>query len=79
MVIQSFNRKTPSVSPPFNKKGERFDADGKYIRKWVPELKNILGNEVHNPDRKLRLEASYPEAMVDHHEAIAIYKSKYSG
>ena len=61
------------------RQSERFDADGKYIRKWVPELKNILGNEVHNPDRKLRLEASYPEAMVDHHEAIAIYKSKYSG
>ena len=61
------------------RQSERFDTDGKYIRKWVPELKNILGNEIHDPDRKLRLEVSYPEAIVDHHEAIAIYKSKYSG
>ena len=61
------------------RQSERFDADGKYIRKWVPELKNILGNEIHDPDRKLRLEVSYPEAIVDHHKAIAIYKSKYSG
>ena len=61
------------------RQSERFDADGKYIRKWVPELKNILGNDIHNPDRKLRLGVNYPEAMVDHHEAIAIYKSKYSG
>jgi deoxyribodipyrimidine photo-lyase len=27
---------------------ERFDPDGKYIKKWIPELKNIEPKDIHN-------------------------------
>ena len=29
--------------------GEKFDKDGKYVRKWVPEIKNIPNKFIHKP------------------------------
>src|SRR5699024_7694555 len=29
--------------------GERFDPDGDYVRRWVPELRHIGGKAVHRP------------------------------
>ena len=28
---------------------EKFDPNGKYIKKWLPELKDLPNNEIHNP------------------------------
>ena len=61
------------------RQSERFDPKGSYIRKWVPELRTLSDKEIHNPEIQIRQENSYPEAIIDHHEAISIYKSKYSG
>jgi deoxyribodipyrimidine photo-lyase len=61
---------------------EKFDPDGEYIRKWVPELKHIKGKAIHDPyGRGEGLKAGkegYPKPMVDHKECrercLARYK-----
>lgn len=55
--------------------GEKFDPDGSYVRKWVPELRGIPGRAVHSL-KALRPEG-YPEPIVDHglerQESLARY------
>ncbi|MGQ0514128.1 FAD-binding domain-containing protein [Bacillus sp. D-CC] len=29
--------------------GEKFDKDGEYIRKWVPELRDMPNKYIHKP------------------------------
>lgn len=61
---------------------ERFDPDGDYIRKWVPELENIKGKAIHDPyERGAEREAKkngYPRVCVQHKasrdRALARYK-----
>jgi deoxyribodipyrimidine photo-lyase len=49
---------------------EKFDPAGTYIRRWVPELKNIKGKAVHNPhDADFGGPGGYPRPMVDHKRA----------
>lgn len=49
---------------------EKFDPEGEYIRKWVPELAGIKGKAVHDPygrgEGKAAEKAGYPKPMVDH-------------
>lgn len=60
--------------------GRRFDADGDYVRRWVPELRELDARWIHRPwetpaeelDRAgLRLGKDYPLPIVDHAEARA--------
>jgi len=44
---------------------EKFDAAG-YIRRWVPELAGLSGNEIHDPARRPN---GYPPRIVEHAEA----------
>lgn len=44
--------------------GERYDPDGEYVRRWVPELAQLGGRAVHDPG--LRRPEHYPPPMVDH-------------
>ena len=60
------------------RQSERFDPKGNYIRKWVPELKDLPPKEIHDPDLATREKNNYPKPIVDHSEAILIYKSKVS-
>jgi deoxyribodipyrimidine photo-lyase len=64
--------------------GRRFDPDGAYVRRWVPELAGIEGKAVHEPWKQrgdaglLGASASdYPDRIVDHaterEEALARY------
>ncbi len=49
---------------------KKFDPDGDYIRTYIPELRDVEGNAIHEP-RALdgtRPDA-YPEKIVDHKEA----------
>jgi deoxyribodipyrimidine photo-lyase len=47
--------------------GEKFDPAGDYIRRYVPELRELSAQEVHKPwERQEGLPAGYPERMVDH-------------
>ena len=47
--------------------GKRFDEAGDYIKKYVPELAHLSGDEVHEPWLYLNGYAhGYPEQIVDH-------------
>lgn len=53
--------------------GKRFDAEGDYIRRWVPQLANCDERSVHEPWKAPAGTASilddYPQRIVDHAEA----------
>ena len=45
----------------------RFDPDERYIRKWVPELRDVPAARLHQPPPSgLPLTHAYPLPMVDH-------------
>jgi deoxyribodipyrimidine photo-lyase len=46
--------------------GRKFDPDGDYVRRWVPELREIEGAKVHEPWTIADPPAGYPERIVDH-------------
>lgn len=55
--------------------GERYDADGAYVRRWVPELEKLPDAVIHKPwaaDQETSRAAgvvlgkTYPNAIVDH-------------
>ncbi len=47
--------------------GERFDPDGDYVRRWVPELTDVPTRFIHQPwmDGELLRKTGYPLPMVD--------------
>jgi len=53
--------------------GEKFDKDGEYVKKWVPELKNLSKKYIHKPwefnSEKFKLGRDYPYPIVKHEEA----------
>ncbi|MCA4824518.1 deoxyribodipyrimidine photo-lyase [Serratia sp. JUb9] len=52
--------------------GERFDPQGAFIRKWLPELADVPDNELHHPHRwaeKQGIALAYPPPIVDHRQA----------
>ena len=49
--------------------GRRFDPDGEYVRRWIPELGHLQGAAAHEPWRSSDgYEHGYPERIVDHAE-----------
>lgn len=64
--------------------GEKFDPNGDYVKRWVPELQFVPAQWVHKPwmapqDKLgLCLGKDYPKPIVDHHEerqkALLYYK-----
>ncbi len=59
--------------------GKNYDAEGAYIREWVPELRAVPAAKLHQPPTPgLRLVPDYPLPMVDHgrerEEALRIFK-----
>lgn len=49
--------------------GERFDPDGAYVRRWVPELAHLPGKAAHTPWTHPDGAAhGYPERVLDHAE-----------
>lgn len=57
---------------------EKFDPDGEYIKRFVPELKNIPAQALHDPEAN-RSAFKYPTPIVDHkaqkEKALALYKN----
>ena len=54
--------------------GEKFDKDGDYVKKWIPELKNIPKKFIHKPwefegNKNFKLGKDYPFPIVKHEEA----------
>jgi deoxyribodipyrimidine photo-lyase len=46
--------------------GKKFDPDGQYVRRWVPELADVPARHVHTPWEMDDPPASYPPPLVDH-------------
>ena len=58
--------------------GEKFDPDGKYVKRFVPELAKLPAKYIHAPwtapdsvlaQAGIRLGTTYPKPIVDHSEA----------
>ncbi|TCI98753.1 deoxyribodipyrimidine photo-lyase [Aeromicrobium sp. IC_218] len=46
--------------------GKKFDPDGAYVRRWVPELADVPRGFVHEPWEMPEPPADYPPPLVDH-------------
>ena len=47
--------------------GEKFDPDGAYVRRWVPELSDMPREYIHRPwQAPENFKAAYPAPMVEH-------------
>jgi deoxyribodipyrimidine photo-lyase len=68
--------------------GRKFDAQGAYVRQYVPELARVPERFIHEPwkmsaaqqeEAGLQLGRDYPRPIVDHKEmrqrALALYKA----
>ena len=62
---------------------EKFDEKGEYIRRWIPELAELKGKEIHDPygrgAGKIAQMNGYPRPIVDHkasrERALSRYKA----
>ncbi|MFN3332779.1 MAG: FAD-binding domain-containing protein, partial [Caldilinea sp.] len=72
--------------------GQKFDPTGAYVRRWVPELRNVPDKYIHEPWRMPRSEQlrtgcligqHYPAPIVDHNVArkrvLSVYKKAREG
>ena len=66
---------------------EKFDADGKFIRRYLPQLSKLSGKQIHAPWRVPAMELkiaevvlgkNYPEPLVQHDEARALTLQRYA-
>ncbi len=64
--------------------GEKFDPNGEYVKRWVPELRTVDKKWLHRPWEapagalSIVLGVDYPFPIVDHQsarqEALSLYK-----
>lgn len=72
--------------------GRRFDADGRYVRRWIPELAGLPDAWLHAPWEApplelaaagVTLDANYPAPICDHAQrkalALALYREAATG
>jgi len=48
---------------------KRFDPEGQFIRKLVPELRELDNKSIHNPSSEQREKLGYPEPVIDYKES----------
>lgn len=68
------------------RQGERFDPEGNYVRRFVPELRSVPASRIHEPWRLTEAEQraagcrvgrDYPAPRVDHRERRALTLERY--
>lgn len=63
---------------------EKFDPEGEYIRRWIPELRGMPEKLIHTPwrDETLLKKTGYPTPMIDHNlareRALKVYQEMVS-
>ncbi len=62
------------------RQAERFDPEGHYVRRYLPELEPVRGRAIFRPWRMEGFgRLDYPEPLVDHDEAAAAFRAHRSG
>lgn len=59
------------------RQSERFDANGDFIRHWVPELATLHKSQIHDPNPLDRQLCHYPAPIVDHRTAVDRIKAEF--
>ena len=58
------------------RQAKRFDPDGLYVRRYLPELESVRGKAIFEPWRMEGFERlGYPPPLVDHDEAVAAFRA----
>ncbi|TFV53827.1 deoxyribodipyrimidine photo-lyase [Blastococcus sp. TF02A_35] len=59
--------------------GKKFDPDGSYVKRWVPELRELGREHVHEPwTAPGGLPAGYPKPIVDHAHERQVALDRYA-
>ena len=56
----------------------KFDADGEYIRRWVPELRHINTRDLISGEIGALERRGYPEPLIEHKRQQAQFKALYA-
>lgn len=56
---------------------KKFDPNVEYIKKWVPELRNLSPSEIHNLENSNLQPSDYPRPMVNHSQAAEKAKQMF--
>jgi deoxyribodipyrimidine photo-lyase len=62
--------------------GRRYDPDGAFVRRWVPELGHLTGPQVHEPWKLRgpdRAALDYPDPIVDLSDGLARFRAAREG
>ena len=56
--------------------GKRWDPEGRYVKRWIPELRSVPDSQVHDPAGPLAA-GNYPMPIVDHAERRALALERF--
>jgi len=71
----------PRLMNPWTQ-SKKYDPDAKYIKTWIPELKNISAEAIHKWDVEYTSDVMYPKPMIDQKKAYSqfmVFYKKYFG
>lgn len=57
---------------------QRFDAQGDFIRRWLPPLRSLSSVDIHSPSPFMAHKLGYPLPIVDHREATEHVKRQFN-
>ena len=56
----------------------KFDAEGEYIRRWVPELRHVNTRDLLSGEIPALERRGYPEPLINHKAQQAKFKALYA-
>jgi deoxyribodipyrimidine photo-lyase len=57
------------------RQAQRYDPNGDYVRRWIPELAHLRGPDIHTPWQQPASAPDYPPRIVDHAEGASQFKA----